>query len=76
MQRSHPYMKSGFLTELLSPKRISFIVNPKAGTNLQKHIRESVEKYLNHDQFEYGFKYTEHAGHARELALEALESAD
>jgi len=65
-------MKSGFLTELLSPKRISFIVNPKAGTNLQKHIRESVEKYLNHDQFEYGFKYTEHAGHARELALEAL----
>jgi diacylglycerol kinase (ATP) len=72
MQRSHPYMKSGFLTELLSPKRISFIVNPKAGTNLQKHIRESVEKYLNHDQFEYGFKYTEHAGHARELALEAL----
>lgn len=72
MQRSHPYMKSGFLTELLSPKRISFIVNPKAGTNLQKHIRESVEKHLNHDQFEYGFKYTEHAGHARELALEAL----
>ncbi len=72
MQRSHPYMKSGFLTELLSPKRISFIVNPKAGTNLQKHIRESVEKYLNHDQFEYGFKFTEHAGHARELALEAL----
>lgn len=72
MQRSYPYMKSGFLTELLSPKRISFIVNPKAGTNLQKHIRESVEKYLNHDQFEYGFKYTEHAGHARELALEAL----
>ncbi len=72
MQRSHPYMKSEFLTELLSPKRISFIVNPKAGTNLQKHIRESVEKYLDHDQFEYGFKYTEHAGHARELALEAL----
>jgi len=72
MQRSHPYMKSEFLTELLSPKRISFIVNPKAGTNLQKHIRESVEKYLNHDYFEYGFKYTEHAGHARELALEAL----
>lgn len=72
MQRSHPYMKSEFLTELLAPKRISFIVNPKAGTNLQKHIRESVEKYLNHDQFEYGFKFTERAGHARELALEAL----
>lgn len=72
MQRSHPYMKSEVLTELIQPKRISFIVNPKAGTNLQKHIRESVEKHLDHDQFEYGFKYTEHAGHARELALEAI----
>lgn len=72
MQMSHPFLKSEFLTDLLSPKRISFIVNPKAGTNLQRHIRESVEKHLHHSRFEYGFKFTEYAGHARELALEAI----
>lgn len=72
MQRSQPFMKSEFLTDLLHPKRISFIVNPKAGTNLQRHIQDCVEKHLNNDQFEYDFKYTQHAGHARELALEAV----
>lgn len=72
MQRTQPYMKSESLADVLMPKRIAFIVNPKAGTNLQKHIRERVEKHLNTDLFEYAFKFTERAGHARELALEAV----
>lgn len=72
MQESHPVIKSEFLAGLLRPKRIVFIVNPKAGTNLQKHIRESVEKHLNHRKFEYGFRFTERAGHAKTLALEAV----
>lgn len=72
MQKSHPYMKEGLLAELLRPRRIAFIVNPKAGTNLQRHIRESVDKYLNHKGFEYGFLFTERAQHARELAEQAI----
>lgn len=72
MQESHPVIKNKLLAELLRPKRILFIVNPKAGTNLQKHIRESVEKHLNHRKFEYGFRFTERAEHAKELALEAV----
>lgn len=65
-------MKDGLLAELLRPKRIMFVVNPKAGTNLQKHIRESVDRYLNHKRFEYTIRYTERAEHARELAAQAV----
>lgn len=72
MQESHPVIKNEFLAGLLGPKRIAFIVNPKAGTNLQRHIHESVDKYLNHRKFEYGFRFTERAQHAKELALEAI----
>jgi len=72
MRDAHPYIKNELLAELLQPRRIVFIVNPKAGTNLQRHIRESVEKHLNHKRFEYGFKFTERAEHARELASEAI----
>lgn len=72
MEESHPYIKSPLLAELLPPKRIVFIVNPKAGTNLQKHIRESVDKRLNHRRFTYGIWHTEYAGHAAELAKKAI----
>ena len=72
MQESHPYRKEGLLAELLRPKRIVFIVNPKAGTNLQRHIRESVDKCLNHKRFEYGFRFTERAQHAKELAEQSI----
>ncbi len=73
MEESHPYIKNPFLAEMLRPLRMVFIVNPKAGTNLQKHIRESVEKHLNRSKFEYGFRFTERAEHARELAAEAVQ---
>lgn len=53
-------------------KRIVFIVNPKAGTNLQKHIRESVDAHLDRDKFEHDFRFTERSEHAKELAQEAV----
>ncbi len=73
MQASHPVIKNEFLAYLLRPQRILFIVNPKAGTNLQKHIRDSVDKYLNHKKFEYGIWLTEQEGHASVLAKKAIE---
>jgi YegS/Rv2252/BmrU family lipid kinase len=73
MRSSHPVIKNELLAYLLRPRRIVFIVNPKAGTNLQKHIRDSVDKHLNHKKFEYGIWLTEHPGHAAELTCKALE---
>ncbi|MDX1910086.1 MAG: diacylglycerol kinase family lipid kinase [Saprospiraceae bacterium] len=73
MRSSHPVIKNELLAYLLRPRRIVFIVNPKAGTNLQKHIRDSVDKHLNHKKFEYGIWLTEHPGHAAELTRKAIE---
>ena len=44
MQESHPVIKNTILAEILRPKRIVFIVNPKAGNNIQKHIQSSVHQ--------------------------------
>jgi len=73
MRESHPVIKNELLANLLRPQRILFIVNPKAGTNLQKHIRDSIDNNLNHKNFEYGIWLTEHEGHAAELTTKALE---
>ncbi len=73
MRESHPVIKNELLAYLLRPKRIVFIVNPKAGTNLQKHIRDSVDKHLNHKKFEYGIWLTKREGHAAELAKKAIQ---
>jgi YegS/Rv2252/BmrU family lipid kinase len=72
MKEAHPVIKSAFLAEFLKPKKMVFIVNPKAGTNVQKHIRDSVDKYLDHHKFEYGIWFTEAPGHAKELAKKAI----
>lgn len=71
MEQAHPVIKHGFLEELLPPKRIVFIVNPKAGVNLQRHIRKSIERHLDHKQFVYGIWHTERSGHAADLARRA-----
>jgi len=72
MQKSHPVEKSAFMEYLLPQKRAAFIVNPKAGTNLQKNIREAIDNHLNHNRFVYGIFETEYAGHGIELARKAI----
>lgn len=72
METSHPVIKNELLAELLRPKRMVFIVNPKAGTRLQNRIRESIDRHLDHRKFEYGIWHTERAGHATELARQAV----
>lgn len=69
---SHPVIKNAVLADILKPRRIVFIVNPKAGVNVQKRIRASVEKNLNHRLFTYGIWHTEGPGHGAELARRAL----
>ncbi|MFN8301443.1 MAG: diacylglycerol kinase family protein [Saprospiraceae bacterium] len=69
---SHPVIKNAFLEELMRPQRIVFIVNPKAGVNIQRRIRTSVDQHLNHRRFEYGIWHTEFAGHGTQLAQKAI----
>lgn len=72
MNDSHPVIKNAVLAEIMRPRRIVFIVNPKAGVNVQKRIQASVEKHLNHRLFTYGIWHTEGPGHGAELARRAL----
>jgi diacylglycerol kinase (ATP) len=53
-------------------QRVVFIVNPKAGTNLQKNIKSGLALYLDKNRFEYDIWYTERAGHAFDLAQKAV----
>lgn len=75
MIEANPVIKNALLAALTRPKRIVFIVNPKAGTNVQKHIQDSVDKQLDHRRFTYGIWYTEKAGHATELVQKAIDEA-
>lgn len=57
-------------------KQIVFIVNPISPTIKNKNIEKTIRKNLDLNQYCYKIVYTEHAGHATELAQKALESAD
>lgn len=53
-------------------ERMVFIVNPKAGTRLQKRVHESIRKHLDTRRFEHDIWFTEKRGHASELAAKAV----
>lgn len=52
-------------------KRILFIINPVAGVRRKDRIPRMIEKYLDHERFQYDIIYTERRGHATQLAAEA-----
>jgi diacylglycerol kinase (ATP) len=54
-------------------KKVLFIINPFAGTASKDSTKRLARKYLNPDEFEVSFKYTEYAGHAITLAKEAVD---
>lgn len=55
--------------------RILFIANPIAGTHDKRSIIESLPHYLPRERFEWEVVWTEHRGHAAEIALQAAEDA-
>lgn len=71
MKSEVPYTKSNSLDATSEAIPICFIVNPYAGTNIQKRIREAVEENLDHNRFKYAIWFTEHAGHGATLAQKA-----
>jgi len=55
-------------------KRILFIINPVAGVKRKDKIPAYINKYLDHDHFDYEVVYTENRGHATEIAREAAQN--
>lgn len=54
-------------------QRILFIVNPHSGTSDKSAFAPLVERRLNADIFDYQVAFTQYAGHATELARQAVE---
>ena len=52
-------------------KRIRFVVNPISGTHDKKPIINTIPNYLDSELFEWEVVWTDHKGHAAELAEEA-----
>jgi YegS/Rv2252/BmrU family lipid kinase len=54
-------------------KKIRFIVNPFSGTGGKQSTPDLIKQFLDHSKFEYEIVYTERAGHAIDLAKEAVD---
>ena len=57
----------------MNKKKIVFILNPISGTVSKAGIPDLIEERLDKDKFDYRIAETQHAGHATELAREAVE---
>ena len=53
-------------------KKIWFIVNPISGKSKKKNLEKTIQKYLNHEIFDFKFIFSTHAGNLEELAREAV----
>ncbi|MBO4850739.1 MAG: YegS/Rv2252/BmrU family lipid kinase [Prevotella sp.] len=51
-----------------------FVMNPISGAVKKSGIPKLIDRYINHEKFEYNIRYTERPGHATELALEAADA--
>ena len=60
----------------MSKRRILFIVNPISGHKDKKRFKEHVFSELSGKEVTYEIAFTEHAGHATELAAAAAEDCD
>ena len=54
-------------------RQIAFILTPHSGTHSKQMIPELIDKHLDKSKFDYQLLYTEHSGHAAEIALNCVE---
>lgn len=59
-----------------SIKHITFIINPKSGTQSKENIPPLLDEMLDHERFEHEAYFTEHRGHAAELAKACAKRGD
>ena len=53
--------------------KILFLINPKSGVQSKKRVPEMIEKFIDRDRYDFTIKKTMYAGHACELAAEAVK---
>lgn len=58
----------------MSKKKIRFIINPISGKTHRKNLPEQIKQVLDTSRFDYDIAITEYAGHAIQLAKEAVDS--
>lgn len=51
---------------------ILFLINPKSGVSRKRRVPQMVEQYIDHGRYDADICYTQYAGHAYELAKEAV----
>jgi diacylglycerol kinase (ATP) len=56
----------------MSRKRILFIINPISGVFKKEGIPEKIAKYLDYVKYDFSIRYTQYAGHATEIARDAV----
>ncbi|MEI8204679.1 MAG: diacylglycerol kinase family protein [Bacteroidota bacterium] len=54
-------------------KKILFIINPVSGIGRQRIVERLAKQYLDKEKFDYSFAYSEYAGHAIEIAKQAVD---
>ncbi|MDO4802828.1 MAG: diacylglycerol kinase family lipid kinase [Prevotellaceae bacterium] len=57
-----------------SIKKIVFIINPRSGRSSKNGLPKLIDKILDKEIFDYEILYTEFAGHATQLAAEAVSN--
>ena len=57
----------------MNKKKVVFILNPISGTVSKAGIPDLIEERLDKDKFDHRIAETQHAGHATDLAREAVE---
>ena len=55
-------------------KKITFVVNPKSGTQDKTQIAALITECLDHDNYDYQIVHTQYAGHAAEIAAECASA--
>lgn len=58
----------------MSKKHLVFIINPKSGTDRAKEIKQSIDTYLDKEQFSFELVNTQFAQHGVTLAKEAAKN--
>lgn len=66
-------MKITNLSDKVKLKKIRFIINPFAGLSKKRNVPGLIEQYLDKEKYQYDIAFTKEAGHATQLAKEAVE---
>ncbi len=57
-----------FASAINMKQKVSFIINPISGTHSKEALPQLIDETLDHERFSYDIAYTEHPGHAAQLA--------